>query len=211
MLIAGEYTKEELVNEFNTSRIDSIKRSLTRLGYEYETNGRNGKNLRLTITKAPNMFKMFCINELGVPAQSDFRILRDFFYYFFCDEEFQQLPVGEMARIMEEEKKAVSRQTIAKWIQFFKDKSIIYESREYLYFATVVTDISTESLQITKEEYTRAWQRYWTVKRNSGDAKTAFDEMKKVNGGVVFKKQKIEENGFYSSLIDSLVELLESE
>lgn len=208
MLTIATYTKADLINEFHTDRIDSIKRSLTRLGYEFETNGKNGKNLRLTITKAPNMFKTFCVSELGIPAQSDFRILRNFFYYFFCDEEFQQLPVGEMERVLESEGKKVSRQTIAKWIEFFKSKNIVRESQEYLYFATIKTEFSTESLKITKEEYTEAWKRYWNIRREGGSYNEAFNEMCRVNGGVVFKKPMIEENGFYSSLIDSLVELL---
>lgn len=208
MLTIATYTKQDLVNEFHTERIDSIKRSLTRLGYEFETNGKNGKNLRLTITKAPNTFKTFCVSELGIPAQSDFRILRDFFYYFFCDEEFQQLPVEEMARVLERDGKAISRQTISKWIQFLENKNIINKSQECLYFATIATDISKEALEITREEYLKAWQVYWNIRREGGSYNEAFNAMCSVNGGAVYKKPMIEENGFYSSLIDSLVELL---
>ena len=211
MLKMATYTKDDLVKEFHTDRMDSIKRSLDRLGYKYETNKKNGKNLRLTITKLPNMFKAFCISELGIPAQSDFRLLRNFFYYFFCDEEFQQLPIGEMERILEAEGKKISRQTISKWIEFFKSKNIINESQEYLYFATIKTDISTESLRITKEEYVEAWKRYWNIRREGGSYNEAFNAMCGVNGGVVFKKPMIEENGFYNNLLDSLVELLDEE
>lgn len=211
MLKMATYTKEDLINEFHTDRMDSIKRSLDRLGYKYETNKKNGKNLRLTITKLPNMFKVFCISELGIPAQSDFRLLRNFFYYFFCDEEFQQLPIEEMVRIMESEGKKVSRQTISKWIQFLKNKNIINESQEYLYFTTVKTDISTESLRITREEYLAAWKAYWDIINNGGMYNEALNAMYKVNGGATFKKPIIEENGFYSDLIDSLVELLDEE
>ena len=211
MLKMATYTKDDLVKEFNTDKMCNITRSLTTMGYEFETNGKRGKNYRLTITKAPNMFKVFCTSELGIPAQSDFRLLRNFFYYFFCDEEFQQLPIEEMVRIMESEGKKVSRQTISKWIQFLKNKDIITEGQEYLYFTTVKTDISTESLRITREEYLAAWKAYWDVINNGGMYHEALNAMYKVNGGATFKKPIIEENGFYSDLIDSLVELLDEE
>ena len=113
-----------------------------------------------------------------------------------------------MERVLEAEGKKVSRQTISKWIEFFKSKNIINESQEYLYFATIKTDISTESLRITKEEYTEAWKRYWNIRREGGSYNEAFNAMCGVNGGVVFKKPMIEENGFYNNLLDSLVELL---
>ena len=124
MLRITTYTREDLMEIFNTTRIDSIKRSLDRLGYKYETAGR-GKTYTLTITETPDPFKMFCINELGISAQSDFTILRTFFYYFFCDEEFQSLPIGEMERILIEEGKPITRKTLSKWIKYLENKAMM--------------------------------------------------------------------------------------
>ena len=88
MLKMATYTKDDLVKEFNTDKMCNITRSLTTMGYEFETNGKRGKNYRLTITKLPNMFKVFCISELGIPAQCDFDTMLYFFYFYFCDDEF---------------------------------------------------------------------------------------------------------------------------
>lgn len=211
MLKIATYTKQELVDIFHTTKMCNITRSLDSMGYEYVTNGRKGDNYRLTITKTPNNFKTFCINELGIPERSNFRILKEFFYLFFCDEEFQQMPITEMVRILKSEGEEVSRQTIAKWIQFLRDKNIIFEGNEFNYFATVVTAVSTETFIITQEEYLKAWKVYWDTRREGGSSEEAFRAMRSVNGGAVFKKPKVLESAFYTELIDALVETIEKE
>lgn len=211
MLKKTTYTKQELVDIFHSSKMCNITRTLDSLGYEYKTNGRKGDNYRLTITKTPDAFKAFCVEELGIPQQSDFRLLKNFFYYFFCDEDFAQLPITEMERILKSDGLAPSRQTLTKWIQFLKEKNIIHKSNEYNYFATVSSEISTESVQISKELYLKAWEAYWSTKRKGGSYEEACAALIKVNGGRISKKPKIEVNGFYSKLIDTLVETLEME
>lgn len=209
MLKIATYTKEDLVEIFNTDRVDSIKRSLDRLGYRYISNGKRGKNLAITITETPDAFKMFCINQLGVPAQSDFELLKTFFYFFFCDEEFQNLPVSEMARVLEKEDEPISRQTISKWIEFLRKKNIICaDNSEYVYFATVSYNGHVGSVEITKEEYLKAWKAYWNVRNSGLPYSQAFNAMCKVNGGTVFKKPSIVENGFYTELINDLIDIL---
>ena len=209
MLRITTYTREDLMDIFNTTRIDSIKRSLDRLGYKYQTAGR-GNNYTLTITETPDPFKMFCINELGVSAQSDFTILRTFFYYFFCDEEFQSLPVGEMERILIEEGKPITRKTLSKWIKYLENKDIIhFDSSECIYYTTLMIDGKKYIEEITKEEYSNAWKKYWGVRNNGGDWNTAFNAMCKVNGGTVFKKPVIIENAFSTNLISDLIDVIE--
>ena len=211
MLRSGAtYTRQELIDIFGTERLDSIKRSLKRMNIDYTSSG-SGKKFTLTVTAAPDGFKSLCIEKLGIPAQSDFRILKHFFYQYFCDEEFQQLPTTEMERILNEDGKTITRQTIAKWIKLFEEKNLIYKSNmDYTYYVTLTLDDRTSTEEITREEYTRAWKRYWEVKKQFG-YKVAFVEMCKVNGGKVSRKPKILENGFYSELIDALVEVIESE
>lgn len=213
MLKITTYTKQELVDLFHTTKVCNITRSLDTMGYKYRTNGRKGENYRLTILELPaDAFKIFCMDELGFSANTDFRTLKRFLYFFFCDEDFQQLPIGEMERLMQKENAYITRQTIAKWIQFLKEKNIINESdSEYNYFATVVTEISTESLSITKELYLKAWRAYWNVRKTGGCHEEAFRAMHSVNGGAVFKKRMVEPNGFYSKLIDALVKTINQE
>lgn len=208
MLKITTYTREDLVEIFNTERLDSIKRSLDRLGYRYSTSGR-GAGLRLTITATPDAFKMFCINELGIPAQSDFELLKTFFYYFFCDEEFQSLPETEMERILAKEGKPVSRPTINKWIKFFKEKNYICaDTTEYKYFAIVGSEGDKGAVEITKEEYLEAWHKYWGVINAGGNYFKAMAAMYKVHGGAVCKKAVITENGFYTEKINDLIDIL---
>lgn len=202
MLRVGRtYARQELIDMFHTERLDSIKRSLKRMNIEYETSG-SGKKFTLTVTAAPDAFKTICVNELGIPAQSDFYILRNLFYYIFCDEE---LSLTDSAL---ETKLGTTRQTIRKWIEFFKDKGLLVENAgEYSYYVAIDKDY----VEITKEEYLTAWNRYWEVKQETGNPDIAFAAMIQVNGGVVSRAPKREENGFYTELIDALVEAIESE
>lgn len=208
MLKITNYTKQDLVEIFNTDRLDSIKRSLDRLGYKYTTNGKKGKNLVLSITETPAAFKMFCINELGIPAQSDFELLRNFFYYFFCDDEFRQLPIVEMERQMKEDGKPICRQTISKWINYLEKKDIIGFSSECVYYVSFSVEGEHFIEEIPKEKYLEAWRRYWALKKEGCQWHQCFNAMCSVNGGTVFKKPIVEQNGIYNELIDTLIELL---
>lgn len=210
MLELRDYTKEELVAIFKIDKMSNIRVNLDRMGYKHETNGKKGKNFRLTITALPpaqDRFKRICIDKLGIPAQSDFFILRNFFYYFFCDEDFRRLTDSQMVEVLAAEGKMVTRQTISKWKNFLEEKQLIYKSStEYVYF---VTFADKTTMEITKEEYKLAWDRYWNIKRLAGNSVVAWSEMRRVHGGAVSRAPKIEENGFYSELIDTLVEAIE--
>lgn len=129
-------------------------------------------------------------------------MLRNLFYYIFCDEE---LSLTDCAL---EQKLGTTRQTIRKWINVFQEKGLLIEHcNEYVYYVTIDKDY----VEITKEEYLEAWRKYWEVKQETGNADIAFAAMIKVHGGVVSRAPKREENGFYSELIDALVEAIESE
>jgi hypothetical protein len=203
MLELRDYTKEELVAIYGTDKVCNITRSMERAGYKYVTNGKKGKNYRLTITALPHSsFKELCVSRLGIPAQSDFYILRNLFYYIFCDEE---LSLTDSAL---EQKLGTTRQTIRKWIDFFIEKGLLVEhGREYSYYVAIDKDC----IEISREEYLQAWRKYWEVKQETGNSDIAFAAMIKVNGGIVSRAPKREENGFYSELIDALVEAIERE
>jgi len=182
----------------------NITRSLDRAGYKYEPNGKKGKNYRILITALPHSsFKELCVSRLGIPAQSDFYILRNLFYYIFCDEE---LSLTDSAL---EQKLGTTRQTIRKWIDFFKERGLLVEHcREYNYYVAIDKDY----IEITREEYLKIWARYWEVKQQAcGNADIAIADMVKNNGGIATKAPKREENAFYKELINALVEAIESE
>lgn len=215
MLELREYTKEEIMSicGFTDKKASNIITRLERMGYRCESNGKKGKNYRLTITAIPgDRFKDFCVSKLGIPAQSDFRILKTFFCKYFCEPEFQQLPFEDMERELEKEGKNLNRQIISKWVKFFIKKGWVNESNaDYTYYCTVRTAEGVSAIPITKEEYTAAWKRFGEVMRETKFHQLAWEEMRRVNGGTSYRKKKIEENGFYSELIDALVEAIESE
>lgn len=213
MLELRDYTKEELASILGCKpdKASNILVRLDRAGYKYETNNRKGKNYRITITAIPgDRFKDFCVSKLGIPAQSDFRILKTFFCKYFCEPEFQQLPYEDMERELEKEGKKLNRQIISKWANYFIDKGWVNESTaEYTYYCTVRTAEGVSAIPITKEEYVAAWKRFGEVMKETKFRQLAWEEMRRVNGGTSYKKKKIEENGFYSELIDTLVEAIE--
>lgn len=207
MLEKREYTKEELTNIFGTDKTCNITRKIESLGYKYETNKKKGKNYRLIITATPeNSFKEMCIKELGITAQTDFRVFGEFFYLFFGDEEFQQLPYVDMEKEMKKCGISITRQTIAKWVDRFKQKDLINESNEYIYYSSSKT---LGTIEITKEEYLNAWKTYWFYRYQGYEYNFCYCEMCNKIGGAPIKKAKIEENGFYTMLINKLFEELE--
>lgn len=208
MLKITTYSRQDLMEIFNTDRIDSIKRSLTRLGYGYYTEGR-AADLKITITQIPDAFKMYCINELGIPPQSDFLLLRNFFYYFFCDEEFALLSANKMAEKMKEEGKPICRQTINKWIDFLQKKGLLHVSKcDYVYCVSFSTGVREYTEEITKEQYLAAWAIYWNIRNKGGTYEEAFKAMCALHGGTVYKKPKIDQNAFYKQKIDNLIDII---
>lgn len=205
------YTRQELVDMFGTERLDSIKRSLGRQSIEFISAGR-GKSFTITITSVPDEFKNICIYELGMPAQTSFRAFKIFFYHYFCDEGFKELPIVEMERLLAKEDTNITRQTIAKWTKMLEDKGLVHSSNiEYTYFATITCWGDTSSEIITKEEYTKAWAAYWNTFRATDSVSLALGSMKKIAGGAVSKRPKVEENGFYSKMIEALVQAIDNE
>lgn len=93
MLDKRPYSRDELLEIYSTSRIDAIKQRLNREGYTYTTSGR-GKNLVINIEQLPtnfNQFRLYCIETLGFSAQTDFKLLFWFIYYFLVDDNFINL------------------------------------------------------------------------------------------------------------------------
>ena len=156
----------------------------------------------------PSAFKMFCVNELDIPAQSDFEILKNFFYYFFCDDEFQQLPVAEMERRMKADGKPITRQTIQKWIKYLDNKDIINVNGDFIYYVTFKIDDKFHTEEIPKERYNEAWKRYWAKRKEGCQWHECYNAMCRVNGGKVFKKRIVENNAFYGDLLDNLIDIL---
>lgn len=113
MLEVGKaYPKPEMSLIFGTKAKQGLDRKLERYGITFSVSGR-GEQAVYKIQGICDPFKVFAITELGFDANTDFRKLRNFYYYFFNDEEFMAMPDEVKETRMRKEGKDISRQTIA--------------------------------------------------------------------------------------------------
>ena len=80
MLELREYTKSELSSILGTSDRQGIRRKLERYNIDFDESG-HSNNAVFEIKNFERPFKVFCIIDLGVPAQVDFDKMRDYLYY----------------------------------------------------------------------------------------------------------------------------------
>ena len=201
------YTQKELAHLLHTADNQGIKRKLDNYKISYTAAGR-GSKATFCIQEIPDAFKVLCIIELDIPAQSDFNLLRNFFYYFFNDDNFRVLPVAEMADRMTSEGKSISRQTIEKWLKFLEGKNLISRTNtEYTYYKSKIVNNERILTEITKEEHADAWQKYWKDINDGNSQRQAFHKMYSSIDGKPFRVPVPENNAIYTDLIASLSEL----
>ena len=209
MLDMRTYTREELVELYHTDRIDSIKSKLNRQGYTYSACGR-GQTFTLTISGLPPRFKTFCMEQLGFAPQTDFERLKVFLYNFFFDDDYRQLPIVTMARILEKEF-YISYQTLSNWIDKLEKANLIHRSMaEFNYFAFGKDECGNPiEIPITEQLYKKAWNEYW--KGNEYSYCEALACMNEVIKGTPKKFGVIDLNAFEESITEELKEILQEE
>lgn len=204
MLELRTYTKAELTEILGTKSKQGIERRLSRSGVEYDENGR-GDNLSITITKIGNPFKWFCILDLGIPPQTDFRKLREFYYYFFCDEEFSAMPFEVKEHRMDEQGKHISRQTISNYERYLTRNNLIAPSS----FNCVYYFADKDKQRFCDEtEYKEAWAEYWKHKEEFFWSSICISLMKDKYGGVAKKRFIPERNAIEADTINLLIDLV---
>ena len=209
MLDMRTYTREELVELYHTDRIDSIKSKLNRQGYTYSACGR-GQTFTLTISGLPPRFKTFCMEQLGFAPQTDFERLKVFLYNFFFDDDYRQLPIVTMARILEKEF-YISYQTLSNWIDKLEKANLIHRSMaEFNYFAFGKDECGNPiEIPITEQLYKKAWNEYW--KGNEYSYCEALACMNEVIKGTPKKFGVIDLNAFDEQIIEELKSILREE
>lgn len=207
MLKIATYTKQELVEIFNTNRMDSIKRSLQRLGFEFTTKGRDS-NYTITITSAPSAFKLFAIEELKFDKRTYFDGLELYLQLFFLDEDFRTLPVSQQVNVMKAaHNEEITRQTIANWRKKIIEIGLVHEDSEDCRYYSVKS--GDAPFELTKEEYKRYWGNFYKVLSSTGSAAEAWNNMFYEAGGKCCKVNNYQENGFYNETIDTLIQILQ--
>ncbi|MBR5485724.1 MAG: hypothetical protein IKV41_04370 [Oscillospiraceae bacterium] len=205
MLELKNYTKSELSEMFKTRGMQSLQRKLTRYGIDFDVKGRN-ENAIFTIKKISNPFKIFCITELEFDGRTDFLKVRNFFYYFFNDDEFRAMPDEVKEYRMRKQGQPVSRQTIFNYITKLEQKNLLDRSSgECIYYFTH----KHEQRIVDKGEYVQAWQDYWNDIEKGFSRFEAIDNMKLIYGGVARKQPKPELNGIFLPQIEYLKTLVQ--
>lgn len=208
MLEKRVYTKAEMVELLGTKSRQGIKRKLDGYAVDYSINGR-GKQLEFEIKEIKDPFKIFCILNLEVPPQTDFSKLCIFYYYFFCGEEFKNMPDEEKEAILKKDGINVSRQSIAKYIGYLDTQNWIAKISDdcVYYFA-----YKEERRVAEKEEYCKAWREYWAITKGEeaeGNSHyLAIDKMIQTYGGIAKKYAKPKNSAFFLKEINMLVDLV---
>lgn len=204
MLELKTYQKAELSALFGTRNTQGLERKMERYGINFEKSGR-GNRATYTITAIKDPFKIFCITELDFDGGTDFHKVRNFYYYYFNDEEFMAMPDEVKEYRMKKEGNPVTRQTIATYISKLDAKGLINRNTTNFvyYFANRQTQRRAE-----RAEYNQAWREYWESVNSGSPSSDAIWDMR-VNYGGVARKQAIPDiNGIYNDKIEYMMGLI---
>ena len=205
MLELKRYTREELAAIIGGSaNRQPLKNKLDRYDVEYEIEGR-ANNCIFDIKAINDPCKLFCILELGIAAQSNFSVLKYFYYYYLCDDSFVRLTAEQKEEYMKERDRNVSRQTLRTWERWLERKGwMLLQSDECVYYFSK----AGKHREATKEEYSEAWQYYWQ-RRNQGEVSWVIMlEITEKYGGVPRKHYLPIQNAFYAEEINKFVEII---
>lgn len=204
--IGYEYKKSELTQIFGSKSNQAINRKLDRYGVKFSVAGR-GEQAVYKIQQMDDKFKIFAITELGFDANTDFQKLRNFYFYFFNDEEFQILPDEMKEARMRENNRDISRQTIAKYLDRLVEHNYIayLGGDDYVYYFAH----KGKRRIVEKLEYSRAWREYWSDKESGMDYYTAIYNMIAHYGGVARKQAVPTVNAIYGRKIDEMLSYIE--
>lgn len=204
MLYERVYERHEIAELLGTNTRQGITRKLTGYGVFHLIEGR-GENFTINIKKISDHFKMFCILELEFAAQTDFKKLRDFLWYYFNDDEFMTMPDEVKAQRMIQNDYQLTRQTIGNYTRKLTDKGYIYrDGNEYIYY------FARKGQQIITDEktYKQAWREYWIDKEGGCPSDLAIFNMVAKYGGYARKQPIPLKNAFYVKEMEVLLDLI---
>lgn len=200
MLEVRQYTKNEIAEILHTNDNQGIQRKLDRWGIKFSVTGR-GDNRVYIIQKIPEKceFKILCMTDLGMNAQTDFALFRNFVYYFMNDQDFRWLPDTALEQKLTERGSHISRKTIGDYKRCLERANLIHESGEYVYYFAAKGNRRI----VEAEEYKAAWDKYWQY-RVSLDSTEAMARIFAEYGGYPKRSSIITGNAFTQALWDKL-------
>lgn len=196
------YEKNEIEELLGTYSRQGVTRKLDGYKVDYEISERG--NYKISIKAIPDKFKMFCITELRVPAQTDFDKLKYFLYYFFCDEEFSCLPNDTKQPFMAEHGVYVSRQTMTKWINMLSNRNWISLDSNFRYYFAYDGNIE----ETDQDTYNKAWKEYFFISKEYKNCYIGTAHVINKFGGMPKKHPLPDQNAFYAREIQTLIDLV---
>ena len=208
MLKVGKYPIGELKKLLGTADKQGIDRKLTRYGVAFSSTGWADSRV-YDITNIPDPFRLYCVLMLGIPAQSDFEKIRNLYYYFFCVEGFTDLPLIEMAKVMEAEGVPASRQFVSKWIEYLRHLDYINFTQSDCEYYAISRDEQGNRVckSISRTDYCNAWSIYFEWRDVEGCG-TAYARMYNTIGGHPYKKPIYQQNALMYAEIQELIDII---
>lgn len=203
MLELRTYNIDEINAILGTTNRQGIQRKLNRYGVEYSVSGW-GTKTKFEIKNIEDEFKLFCILDLGMSANTDFNKFLYFLYYFLNDEDFRWLPDEILEIKMNAREIHISRQTIANYKRVLSRLNLFAKVGDYVYY------FARRNNQIITDEtiYKKAWREYWENKNNGIDSQEAICIMCADYGGVARKQAIMEENAIHADTINKINDMV---
>lgn len=199
------YSKPDMTRMFGTRGMENLKRKLIRYGVEFTVSGR-GECAQFHIHDLKDPFKVYAILELNCDANTDFCKLRNFYYYYFNDEEFMAMPDEVKEHRMRECGKDISRQTIAGYVRKLEQHDMISRNTDnFIYYFA----FQQEQIMTDRAEYRQAWHEYWIDRDNGLNSADAICRMYGKYGGVARKQSVPAVNGIYNKEIEYMLNLIQ--
>lgn len=203
MLELRTYTIDEIASILEVNDRQGIQRKLNRYGVKYSVSGW-GTRTKFEVKNIADEFKLFCILDLGMSANTNFNKFLYFMYYFLNDEDFRWLPDETLEIKMDERESHISRQTIANYKRILSRLELFEKVGDIVYyFARGHRQIITD-----KKTYSKAWREYWEDKANGMDCYQAIGKMIANYGGVARKQAIMEENAIHADIINKINDMV---
>lgn len=205
------YSRHELEQLFHTSRTDSIRRSLERAGYTFQSSGR-GKTYQIQITalpSPPSEFAAFAQKHFDCGEQTNFDVMKLYLYLLFYHSEFRYFPaVYQSQYIKENYSIEISDQTLRNWRRKLEEKNLISTDEEDTRFYACRREQKPRA--ITEEEHKSAWREFYSRFEAGEHPDEVRKEIYYKNDGMPRKQYGFSENALEHEILAELHRILEN-
>lgn len=190
------YTRAELEAIFHTSRTDSMRKSLKRAGYTFESGGR-GADYWIEITDIPappSPYEEFMRREFDCGPQTNLAAAEAFFSLLLTNAEFCYYPATYQAQVLRKQYQIeVSDQTLRNWKKRLEEKNWFkVDSNDNQYY---LCRKGEKPQAIDATIHNQAWKKFYSMIKNGENPGDARSKIFYEYGGMPRKQAKFAENG----------------